>query len=250
MTSLISDLTAKELKQFRVWLDSETLRKNETYALVVIRRRKWQELALENKAEVLKLYAQMTRKRVIAYYSEFRNSQELVNRLPYAAEVPKSEWQSFGVYVILSPMDKRLATLDIIKTAADWLRDEQPRKELQSVVLAKLMKNKRPLRRLIDIDSQIPEVEQTIIPKLKIYLKDTIELISKTHGGYHIIYRNSQSFPRLNQVLDFIRNQFKIVIDFSRFAMTPLPGTFQGGKQVRLLETHHYSIRGGHYGEA
>ncbi len=82
---------------------------------------------------------------------------------------------------------------------------------------------------VVDIDSE----DINILDKVAGILGDYIVWISKTRGGYHVIVRYNKEVGRI--IYNDLRKYDCIEI-FRKQAMTPVPGTLQGGILVKKVE--------------
>lgn len=82
---------------------------------------------------------------------------------------------------------------------------------------------------VIDIDSD----DKSILDKVIESVGDYIFWISKTRGGYHVLVRYDKEVGRIiyNEL-----NKYDCIEVFRKQAMTPVPGTLQGGFVVKKVD--------------
>lgn len=119
---------------------------------------------------------------------------------------------------------------DVNKMIYDSFKGESKNLELYRRIDVKLFsaihKNRsRRLFSIIDIDKK----DDVILDKVTDLLKGHIKWVSETHGGYHVIANRVYD----SGVIIYTKIAGMEYVEILKEPMTPLPGTLQGGFEVR-----------------
>jgi len=119
---------------------------------------------------------------------------------------------------------------DVNKMIYDSFKGESKNLELYRRIDVKLFsaihKNRsRRLFSIIDIDKK----DDIILDKVTDLLKGHIKWVSETHGGYHVIANRVYD----SGVIIYTKIAGMEYVEILKEPMTPLPGTLQGGFEVR-----------------
>lgn len=141
---------------------------------------------------------------------------------------------SFVVYVDLSPKSVLKAYGSFVKRFNDLIYQSIKNilylpevTKIKSILLSEIHKSDsyKPYI-LVDVDKK----DVSFLLKIKERLK--IKWISETRGGYHILIENNRENGRI------VHMEFSHIpnIEIKKEVMTPLPGTLQGGFEVKKYE--------------
>jgi hypothetical protein len=157
----------------------------------------------------------------------------------YAHLLPKSMLKAYRKFK--EEMDKFLYEVALGHEPVDKFRFLK--NKLLSIIQSK--ESTAPKRKIyitIDIDLNIKEGEdrynkdRTLLYKTLDGIKHTYTWINETRGGFHILVNPKELGPVLGEVL-FNKLLHSKIVAVSEQAMTPIPGTLQGGflvKQIRM----------------
>lgn len=139
-----------------------------------------------------------------------------------------------AVYVLLDPRSTLKGYGEFIEDINKWIyesfKGESKNLELYRRIDIKLFsaihKNRsRGLYIVVDIDKK----DETILDKITDLLNDNIRWVSETHGGYHVIVEKNDDTGTIIYK-NIIGMEY---VEVLKDPMTPMPGTLQGGFQVK-----------------
>jgi hypothetical protein len=90
----------------------------------------------------------------------------------------------------------------------------------------------------VDIDFDIDESEIHLLDTFIEFLnnEEVVYMIIRTHGGFHVcIPKNSLGKTNIYNKIQELHKQSKKEICINKNGMVPLPGTLQGGKEVKII---------------
>lgn len=230
MTDLIHDI--EEVKDFvkRVLMRLED---DEVYILLLNTRKKYCPIELSRSEEVLarELIRHNDLDKIIRKVKKIASTDGIYADRNTLKDVPLD---CMALYCLTDPRSSLKGYSEFIedvnKMIYDSFKGESKNLELYRRIDVKLFsaihKNRsRRLFSIIDIDKK----DDAILDKVTDLLKENIRWISETHGGFHVI---------ANRVYDTgVVIYTKIVgmeyVEVLKEPMTPLPGTRQGGFEVR-----------------
>ena len=85
---------------------------------------------------------------------------------------------------------------------------------------------------LLDVDKKDKLLVKDLLENY--FDKHEIVWVSETRGGYHIIVNKNQETSKV--IHKVIKKKFEKYVEFPRKCLTPIPGTLQGGFEVKKYE--------------
>jgi hypothetical protein len=141
------------------------------------------------------------------------------------------------VYVNINPSSFRKAAFVLQRDILDMMEKGEGYERIQSKLNTAMQKS-RSRRVWTDIDIDADHAPEEIIHFVRKRLP--FPVIIKSHSGYHVMVKNELMKlykVNLGEVVDLMTATFSdhSEIGINKNAMVPLPGTFQGGVEVKLL---------------
>lgn len=147
---------------------------------------------------------------------------------------------AFVCYIDLSPKSMLKAYNMFIKKMNDILYQVIKNKE-QSILMRKMKNylmscihksNSYKPYLLLDVDTKNSDLLNSILNALESW-----EWISETRGGYHVLVKKTkQNCQFIFQNLQFSKGYCDYDIEIKSNVMTPIPGTLQGGFEVKQFD--------------
>lgn len=230
--SLIYDI--EEVKKF-VERMLGYLEDDEVYILLLNARKKWcPELSRSEEVMDRKLIRENDPDKIL----------RKIKRISFVNGIFADRWTSedipikaLAVYCLLDPRSTLKGYGEFISDINKWIYEsfvgESKNLDLYRRIDIKLFsaihKNRsRGLFFVIDIDKK----DEAILDRVTDLLKGYIRWISETHGGYHVIVsRNNETGTIIYKEITGME-----YVEVLKDPMTPLPGTLQGGFNVRGIK--------------
>ena len=228
MSDLVYDLV--ETKNFveRILMHLED---DEVYILLLNARKKWcPELSRSEEVMNRELVRHNDSDKILRKIKKIGCVMDGI----YADKDKEISLDCFAIYCLLDPRSTLKGYGEFIEDINKWIyesfKGESKNLELYRRIDVKLFsaihKNRsRSLYFIVDIDKK----DEAILDKITGLLKGHVEWMSETHGGFHVIVdKNNETGTIIYK--NIVGMEY---VEVLKDAMTPVPGTLQGGFQVK-----------------
>jgi hypothetical protein len=165
--------------------------------------------------------------------------QAKIKDVEYKSRIQGFPEDSYVTYIDLNPKSLIKAFGELVKYGIDLITQNQT-DALKGIgrewYACCHRNNSRKLFVLIDVDVKREEILNDIIKKLG----SNILYIAETHGGFHFIVRKNKESSKI--IYEQIQPSYPYTIEVKKEVQTPIPGTMQGGFEVKLIAFNQSGI--------
>lgn len=154
-------------------------------------------------------------------------------------DIPKS---AMAVYASIVPHDEMQGMYKASQDFLQFLYDHAPHDRFMAIPHLHASMHKSPCKgrmKVLDLDVDTKDTEKlaVLIDFLKSKgLGDAAEIIMETRGGFHVILPAKKVGKNYNDLFQFCKDNEDWCTKSASDNVVPLPGTIQGGFNVRLME--------------